>query len=57
VAEADLDGVLLGEAVRWLIMEHHFARINQRYEELHLDPAEWESYQAGLRRFDGPAVE
>jgi hypothetical protein len=49
LAEADFDGVSLGEAVRRLIMEHHFARINERYEELHADPAEWESYQAELR--------
>jgi hypothetical protein len=33
-------------------MEHHFARINDRYEELHADPAEWEAYQAELRLAD-----
>jgi hypothetical protein len=49
VAETDYGGVSLGEAVRRLIMEHHFAQINQRYEELRADPAEWESYQAELR--------
>jgi hypothetical protein len=52
VAEADFDGVSLGEAVRRLIMEHHFAQINERYEELRADPAEWESYQAELRLTD-----
>ena len=49
LAEADFDGVPLGEAVRRLIMQHHFARINERYEELQADSAEWESYQAELR--------
>jgi mRNA-degrading endonuclease toxin of MazEF toxin-antitoxin module len=37
VAETDYGGVSLGEAVRRLIMEHHFAQINQRYEELRAD--------------------
>jgi hypothetical protein len=55
VAEADFDGVSLGEAVRRLIMEHHFALINERYEELRADPAEWESYQAELRLTDNAA--
>jgi hypothetical protein len=52
VAEADFGGVSLGEAVRRLIMEHHFARINERYEELRAEPAQWESYQAELRLTD-----
>ena len=55
VAEADFDGVPLGEVVQRLIMEHHFARINERYEELRADPAEWESYQAELRLTDNAA--
>jgi len=55
VAEADFDGASLGEALRLLIMEHHFARINERYEELRADPAEWESYQAELRLTDNAA--
>ena len=52
VAEADFGGVSLGEAVRRLIMEYRFARINARYEELRAEPAEWESYQAELRLTD-----
>jgi len=52
VAEADFGGVSLGEAVRRLLMEHQFAQINARYEELHADPAEWERYQAELRVTD-----
>ena len=55
VAEADFGGVSLGEAVRRLIMEHHFARINERYEELRADPTEWESYQVELRLTDNAA--
>lgn len=57
VAETDLEGVSLGEAVRRLIMEHHFVMINQRYEELRLDPVEWESYQAELRLTDNATGE
>jgi hypothetical protein len=49
--------VSLGEAVRQLIMEHHFAKINQRYEELRSDPEEWASYQAELRLTDNVAGE
>jgi hypothetical protein len=52
VAETDFDGVSADEAVQRLIMEHHFARINERYEELHADPAEWESHQGELRLTD-----
>jgi hypothetical protein len=55
VAEADFGGVSPGEALQRLIMEHHFARINERYEELRADPAEWESYQAELRLTDNAA--
>jgi hypothetical protein len=55
VAEADFDGVPLGEAVRRLIMEHHVAMINQRYEELRADPEEWASYLAEGRLTDNVA--
>lgn len=55
VGEADFDGVSLDEVVRRLLMEHHFARINERYEELRADPAAWESYQAELRLTDNAA--
>jgi hypothetical protein len=57
VAEEDLGGVSLGEAVRQLVMEHHFARINQRYDEIRADPEEWASYQAELRLTDNVAGE
>jgi hypothetical protein len=57
VAETDFGGVPLGEAVRRLIMEHHFKRIMERYEELRADPVEWESYQAELRLGDNVAGE
>jgi hypothetical protein len=57
VAEEDLGGVSLGEAVRQLIMEHHVARINQRYEELRADPEEWVGYAAEARLTDNVAGE
>jgi hypothetical protein len=57
VAESDLGGVPLGEAVRQLIMEHHIAHINQRYEELHADPDEWASYTVEARLTDNVAGE
>lgn len=57
VAEEDLGGVSLGEAVRQLIMEHHIAHINQRYEELRADPAEWASYMAEAQLTDNIAGE
>jgi hypothetical protein len=41
VAQSDFGGVTLGEAVRRLIIEHHFAMINQRYEELGDDAEAW----------------
>jgi hypothetical protein len=52
VAEEDLGGISLGEAVRQLIMEHHIAHINRRYEELRADPEEWASYMAEARLTD-----
>jgi len=55
VAEADFGGASLGETVRRLLMEHHFAQINARYEELHADPDEWARYQAELRMTDTAA--
>jgi hypothetical protein len=55
VAESDFEGVPLGEAVRRLIMEHHFTMINQRYEELRADPQEWASYTAEARLTDNVA--
>lgn len=57
VAEGDFEGVPLGEAVRRLIMEHHIAMINQRYEELRADPEEWASYTAEARLTDNVAGE
>jgi hypothetical protein len=57
VAESDLGGVSLGEAVRQLIMEHHIAHINHRYEELRADPEEWASYTAEARLTDNVAGE
>jgi hypothetical protein len=57
VAESDLGGVALGEAVRQLIMEHHIAHINRRYEELHADPDEWASYTVEARLTDNVAGE
>jgi len=57
VAEADLGGVSLGEAVRLLVTEHHIAHINRRYEELRADPEEWASYTAEARLTDGVAGE
>ena len=57
VAEGDLGGVSLGEAVRQLIMEHHIAHINRRYEELRADPEEWASYTAEARLTDNVAGE
>jgi hypothetical protein len=50
-----VDGVSLDEAMRRLIMEHRFARINERHEELHADPAESESYRAEFRLTDNAA--
>jgi hypothetical protein len=41
VAQSDFGGVTLGEAVRRLIIEHHLAMINQRYEELGDDAEAW----------------
>jgi hypothetical protein len=55
VAEEDLGGVPLGEAVRQLIMEHHIAHINRRYEELRADPEEWASYAAEAKLTDNVA--
>ena len=57
VAEEDLGGVPLGEAVRQLIMEHHITHINRRYEELRADPEEWASYAAEARLTDNVAGE
>lgn len=57
VAEANLGGVSLGEAVRQLIKEYKFARIMQRYEELRADPEEWASYQAEAKLTDNVAGE
>jgi hypothetical protein len=57
VAEEDLGGVSLGEAVRQLIMEHHIAHINRRYEELRADPEEWASYMAEAELTDNVAGE
>jgi hypothetical protein len=57
LAETDLGGVSLGEAVRRLIMEHHVAHINQRYAELRADPVEWASYMAEARLTDNVAGE
>ena len=57
IAEADFEGASLGETVRQLIMEHHFSRIRQRYEELRADPEEWASYQAEGRLTDNVAGE
>jgi hypothetical protein len=55
IAETDFEGVSLGEAVRRLVMEHHLAMINQRYEELRADPDEWASYMAEARLTDNTA--
>jgi hypothetical protein len=57
VAEEDLGGVSLGEAVRQLVVEHHVAHINRRYEELRADPDEWASYAAEARLTDNVAGE
>jgi hypothetical protein len=57
VAEEDLGGVSLGEAVRQLLMEHHITHINRRYEELRADPEEWASYMAEARLTDAVAGE
>ncbi len=57
VAEEDLGGVSLGEAVRQLVMEHHLAHISRRYEELRADPDEWTSYVAEARLTDNVAGE
>lgn len=55
IAEADFDGVSLGETVRRLVKEHKFNQINRRYEELRADPEEWASYQAEARLTDNVA--
>jgi hypothetical protein len=57
IAEDDLGGVSLGEAVRQLITEHHFTHINRRYEELRGDQQEWTSYLAEARLTDNVAGE
>jgi hypothetical protein len=55
IAEAEFDGVSLGETVRRLVKEHKFNQINRRYEELRADPDEWASYQAEARLTDNAA--
>jgi hypothetical protein len=55
IAEADFDGVSLGETVRRLVKEHKISQIMRRYEELRADPAEWASYQAEARLTDNVA--
>lgn len=55
IAEADFEGVSLGEAVRRLIMVHKIQRIMRRYEELRADPDEWASYQAEAQLTDNAA--
>ena len=57
MAGEDLGGVSLGEAVRQLVMEHHVAHINRRYEELRADPDEWASYAAEARLTENVAGE
>jgi hypothetical protein len=49
--------VSLGEAVRQLIMEHHIAHVNRRYEELRADLGEWASHMAEARFTDNVAAE
>lgn len=55
IAEAEFNGVSLGETVRRLVKEHKFRKINRRYEELRADPEEWASYQAEARLTDNVA--
>ena len=57
IAARDYDGVSLAEALRRLVMEHRFAQIMTRYEQLRADPDEWASYQAELRLTDNVAGE
>lgn len=54
VAERDLDGVSLSEAVHLLIVEHRFTRVTQRYDELRSDPEEWASYGLSDAREEYP---
>lgn len=57
IAARDYGGVSLAEALRRLVMEHRFAQIMARYEQLRADPEEWASYQAELRLTDNVAGE
>jgi hypothetical protein len=57
LAEKDLGGVSLGEAVRQLVKEHKYADIMRRYEELRADPEEWASYTAEAQLTDNVAGE
>jgi hypothetical protein len=52
IAEEDFGGAPLEKAIWQLIMEHHFAMINARYDELRADPVEWADYQAEVRLTD-----
>ena len=52
IAEHDLGGASLGEALKHLVKEHKINRIVQRYEQLRADPNEWASYQGEARLTD-----
>lgn len=55
IAEEDFGGASPDKAIWQLIMEHHIAMINARYDELRADPVEWADYQAELRLTDQAA--
>lgn len=55
IAARDYGGVSLAEALRRLVMEHRFAQIIVRYEQIRADPEEWAGYQAELRLTDNVA--
>jgi hypothetical protein len=55
IAEEDFRGASHDKTIWELIMEHHFAMINARYDELRADPVEWADYQAELRLTDQAA--
>jgi hypothetical protein len=55
IAEEDFCVASLDKNIWKLIMEHHFAMINARYDELRADPVEWADYQAELRLTDQAA--
>lgn len=57
IAARDYGGVSLAEALRRLVMEHKFAQVMERYEQLRADPDEWASYQAESRLTDNVAGE